>query len=283
MIKKGTEIPTIDVVRVSIKAIGGTDEYVVDTASKIGVKPVTEEEKAVKLIVKGVLKAQKKATKTLTGTEITLKDNVFTPEIVKIMQGGTILTGTTDFGVGDAGLELYAKNVSKVTTLTVVNPGTNNAVLGVTVSGSDVTVSLETDGTGTATSTAAEVKAAIEANSSAADLLDVTLMGTGTGLVAVTAKTTITSEITGYEPPAIGSDPNAVPAFVLKAYSAQYNASGAIVRYECIEYPSCSADAVALETEDGAFRAPEYTINSTPDTGEKPYKISYLSALPAIA
>lgn len=88
--KRATEIPTIDVSLVSIQAKGSQDEYILDTASVIEVEPQIEETDAIKLIVKGVLKSQKPKTSTLTGNQITLTDNVFTPEVVKILQGGTI-------------------------------------------------------------------------------------------------------------------------------------------------------------------------------------------------
>ena len=88
--KRGTEIPTIDVAMVSITAEGQEDEIILDTASQVAVEPQTEETDAIQLIVKGVLKAQKPAHTTLTGTEITLTDNVFIPEVVQILQGGTI-------------------------------------------------------------------------------------------------------------------------------------------------------------------------------------------------
>ena len=87
-LKKTTEIPTIDVVLVTIEA--GNTSYALDTASNIAVEPQVEEEDAVKLVVKGKLKAQKPSVSTLTGNQITLTDNVFTPELVKILQGGTI-------------------------------------------------------------------------------------------------------------------------------------------------------------------------------------------------
>ncbi len=89
-VKKATEIPTIDVSLVTIQPEGSTDEYAFDTASQVEVEPQIEESDAIQLIVKGVLKAQKPTTSTLTGNEITLTDNVFTPELVKILQGGTI-------------------------------------------------------------------------------------------------------------------------------------------------------------------------------------------------
>ena len=37
------------------------------------------------------------------------------------------------------------------------------------------------------------------------------------------------------------------------------------------------------EVPDLVFRAPEYTINSAPKTGEAPYKITYIKELPAVS
>lgn len=184
--KRATEIPTIDVNLVTIQKKGdGEDEYILDTASQISVEPQIEEEEAVKLIVKGVLKAQKPATSTLTGNQITLTDNVFTPELVQMLQGGTITKAQ--------------------------------------------------DGT-----------------------------------------------VTGYTPPVAGSNEKG-DIFTLNAYSAQYNAAGLIVRYEKISYPNCQGVPIAFGSEDGAFRAPEYTINSAPDIGEAPYTITYVDELPSAA
>lgn len=89
-VKKGHEIPTIDVVLVTIQAQGSPDEIGLDTASKIEVTPQIETNDAIKLIVKGRLIAQKPQQNVLTGNAITLTDNVFNPEQVKIFQGGTI-------------------------------------------------------------------------------------------------------------------------------------------------------------------------------------------------
>ena len=84
-IKKVTEIPTIDVNLVTVKPEGLDTEYIFDTANSIEVAPETEEEDAVKLVIKGVLKAQKPSVMTITGNTITLTDNVFAPELVKIL------------------------------------------------------------------------------------------------------------------------------------------------------------------------------------------------------
>lgn len=93
---RGKEIPTIDVVRVTIKVPGSDDELVLNTASKIAIEPQIETQEAIKLIIKGVLKAQKPLINTLTGNAITLTDNVFNPQLVLILQGGVIVLDPND-------------------------------------------------------------------------------------------------------------------------------------------------------------------------------------------
>lgn len=184
--KKAVGIPTIDVSLVVVRTgvVAGDDtnatEIAVDTANKVGVEPQTETTDAIKLVKLGRLIAQKPATTTITGHQITLTDNVFIPELVKILQGGTV------GGTGD--------------TLT-------------------------------------------------------------------------------YTPPVAGSTDKG-QVFELDCYSAQYDASGQIVRYEKITYPNCQGTPVAMSSEDDVFRVPEYTINSAPKEGEAPYKISYVKTLP---
>ena len=108
--KKGHEIATIDVVLVTVGVPDSGDEIALDTSSSIQVSAQIETEDAIRLIVKGRLIAQKPAVNTLAGNTITLTDNVFNPELVKMLQGGTIKywadadQGTTsdtdmDFGV----------------------------------------------------------------------------------------------------------------------------------------------------------------------------------------
>lgn len=182
--KSKAEIATIDCCLVTIETSDG--EFGFDTSNKIEVEPQIEEEDAVKLVVKGILRAQKPKTSTVTGNEITLSDNVFNPELVLVLQGGEILYDTVD-----------------------------------------------------------------------------------------------AKKIIGYNPPAAGSSDKG-EVFKLNAYSAQYDASGQIVQYEKITYPNCQGQPVAFGSEDGAFRAPEYTITSAPKTGERPYEIRYVDALPTL-
>lgn len=179
------EIATIDCDLITIETQNG-HEFGFDTANKIEVEPQIEEEDAVKLVVKGILRAQKPKVSTITGHELTLTDNVFNPELVLILQGGEI----------------------------VYDPEN-------------------------------------------------------------------TDEIVGYNPPVAGSNDKG-EVFKLNAYTAQYDASGQIVKYERISYPNCQGIPVAFGSEDGAFRAPEYTINSAPKTDESPYNITYVKSLPIL-
>lgn len=186
--KSKAEIATIDVCLVTIETGEGesAEEFGFDTANSIAVEPQIEEQEAVKLVVKGILRAQKPSTSTLTGNKITLTDNVFNPELVLVLQGGTIKYDTTT-----------------------------------------------------------------------------------------------PAKVIGYTPPVAGSNDKG-KVFKLNAYSAQYDASGQIVQYEKITYPNCQGVPVAFGSEDGAFRAPEYTINSAPKQGEAPYDISYVASLPVL-
>ena len=191
-------IPTIDVslVTVSYDNDGTEVEIGFDTANQIEVEAQTEEQDAVKLIVKGKLKAQKPASVTITGHQITLHDNVFIPELVKLLQGGTIK---------------YWQDANHT------ESGTTETNYGVA----------------------------------------------------------------GYTPPVTGSDDKG-KVLTLNAYSAIYNAAGVITGYEKTMYPNCTGVPIAFNSEDDTFRAPEYTINSAPNTGQPPYDISYVKALPVL-
>lgn len=181
--KKAVGVATIDVELVVVRT--GDDstgvEYALDTANRVQVEPQTNTTDAIRLIKLGRLIAQKLGRTTLTGHQITLTDNVFSPEIVKVLQGGTF-------------------------------------------SGEGVSMT--------------------------------------------------------YEPPVAGSQAQG-EVFELDCYSAEYDASGQIVKYEKITYPNCQGTPVSFTTEDDTFRAPEYVINSAPANGQPPYKISYVEELPS--
>ena len=96
------EIPTIDVNLVTVKTKSGK-EFGFDTSNQVEVEIQTEESDAVKLVVKGILRAQKPKQSTITGHKITLHDNVFNPELVKVLQGGKLLyfTDATKTGMSE--------------------------------------------------------------------------------------------------------------------------------------------------------------------------------------
>lgn len=92
--KSKAEIPTIDVALVTIEV--DSREFGFDTANSIEVEPQLNETDPVQLVIKSKLKAQKRGVTTLTGNKITLTDNVFNPELVLALQGGSIQYATSD-------------------------------------------------------------------------------------------------------------------------------------------------------------------------------------------
>ena len=258
MLKKGNEIPTIDVNLVTISLEGSENELGLDTANKIAVEPAIETTDAVKLIIKGVLRAQKQEQQTLTGNTITLTDNVFNPELVKILQGGQI-TYTN----------LYKATLDgeKVAGNYAINLNDGNYIVFTTDDVMESGASLEYN-----TRTNKLIYNGVK-------VLTYVKASTIGDAQEIPASKQELDEIAGYIPPVSGSSETG-KKFVLNAYSAQYNAAGEIVNYERITYPNCTGQPVALSSEDGAFRAPEYTINSAPDKGQAPYEIVYVDELP---
>ena len=82
-------------------------------------------------------------------------------------------------------------------TVRYVDPAGNNAALSVTVAGTAITVNLATNGSGTITSTAAQVAAAIAAKQQASVLVDVenAAGNDGTGVVTALAATPLTGGV----------------------------------------------------------------------------------------
>lgn len=102
------------------------------------------------------------------------------------------------------------------------------------------------------------------------------------GIIVYDTEGTDANKILSYTPPTVGSNDKG-ETFKFNAYSAIYNAAGQITRYEKISYPNCTGVPIAFNAEDGTFRAPEYTINSAPNTGEAPYTITYVDSLPTLS
>lgn len=180
--KSRSEISTIDCSLITIETAAG--EFGFDTSNKLAVEPQVNEQEAVQLIVKGVLRAQKLGQTTITGHQLTITDNVFNAELVVALQGGNVVYDDDNV-------------------------------------------------------------------------------------------------VQSYTPPLSGSKETR-ETFKVNGYSAQYDASGQIVRYEKITYPNCQGSPVAFSSEDGVFRTPEYVIKSAPKTGEAPFVLSYVKKLPTL-
>lgn len=260
MIKSTTEIPTIDVNLVSLE-YGGT-EIGLTTASQISVAIQTETTDAVQLIVKGVLKAQKSKETTVTGNQITLKDNVFSPELVEILQGGTITreqqyehTLEEGLAVGDYCIPLSSNRYLNFSLEEEIEVESKLFY-------STYTRELVLNESGAITTLPTSISS--EPSGSQIEVIS-----------------TETDRIVGYAPPPSGTKEDK-KVFTLKAYSAIYDSSGVIKGYECISYPNCQGEPVAFNSEDNVFRAPSYVINSAPSKGQSPYEITYVPKLPQL-
>lgn len=91
----------------------------------------------------------------------------------------------------------------------------------------------------------------------------------------------ITGELEGYKPPVAGSGEKG-KLFKLNVYSAIYNEAGILTGYEKIIYPNCQGTPFAFSSEDGTFRASDYTINSAPANGESPYEMYIVQDIPHV-
>lgn len=67
-----------------------TEAYPFTTSSEIETEEVTEEGEEQSLIIKNKVVANRAAQDTVLGTDITMVDNVFCPEVICLMQGGKI-------------------------------------------------------------------------------------------------------------------------------------------------------------------------------------------------
>jgi hypothetical protein len=70
--------------------------YRFKTADEVGTEEVVSEGEEQTLKIKGVVYANKAAEDTTLGYDITLKDNVFCPELMEVFQGGTLTYTGTD-------------------------------------------------------------------------------------------------------------------------------------------------------------------------------------------
>lgn len=96
-----------------------------------------------------------------------------------------------------------------------------------------------------------------------------------------TIKRDLAGNFIGYTPPVAGSSDKG-KLFKLSAYSAIYNEAAVLVGYEKITYPNCQGVPFAFSSEDGTFRASDYTINSAPAKGEAPYDLDIVDDIPHV-
>lgn len=184
--KLAQSVATIDVELVIARIASRNWAIAIETASKIGVEPAIETADGIKLMIRNRLRAQKLPKNTVTGNTITMTDNVFVPELVQVLQGGTIIYDTVD-----------------------------------------------------------------------------------------------TNKVIGYLPPVAGSKDEG-EVFELVSYSAVYDASGQIEKYEEMIYPNCQGTPISMSSESDVFRVSEYIINSAPKLGEPPYQLNYVDTLPVV-
>lgn len=261
---KGNEVATIDVALVTVEDKDG-NIYGLQTSNKVDVNPVTETNDAIKLIVKGVLIAQKPQKVTVTGNTIVLTDNVFNAQLVQILQGGTIkyskkyTSASASIASGAHYIEVGEDDEIEYLSFNMASGVTGS------VEYNDVTGVLEV--------------VTAEGRQRKAYTVSATEPESGSE-ISVTAAADET-RIRSYTPPVNQSESG--DPFTLACYSAIYNAAGLIEGYEKIVYPNCQGVPISMSSEDDVFRAPEYTINSAPNTGEPPYKITYVPRLPVEA
>lgn len=125
------------------------------------------------------------------------------PDVVmEEIQGEDAVAASLIVGSGNSAFTLTAKSAgvsANAIRIALVDPAAASAALSVTVSASDITVNLATDGTGIITSTAAQVRDAINASAEASTLVTASLPSTsdGTGVVAAQAMTNLTGGADG--------------------------------------------------------------------------------------
>lgn len=88
--KKIEQLAFVDVLAVELTQHNlARDTYRFKTSSSVDAELNITEGESNQLIVNNVLIAQKKAQDVITGATIKMKDNVFSPQVIKLLQGGT--------------------------------------------------------------------------------------------------------------------------------------------------------------------------------------------------
>ena len=72
-----------------------SNSYIFETSDEVSVEEVVDEGEEQTLKIKGKLYANRAAEDTVLGYDLTFKDNVMCPELLLLMQGGTLTPGTS--------------------------------------------------------------------------------------------------------------------------------------------------------------------------------------------
>jgi hypothetical protein len=134
--------------------------------------------------------------------------------------------------------------------VTVLNPGSANQPLSVTVAGNDITVNLATDAAGAATSTAAQVVAAL--NASAGSLVkSYTYRGNaGAGVVAPAARTMLTDNL--HAPASVIRGPQ--PVYAIKIGKTRNGSKPGVLAYAQEHAREWVPPLVTIETAERLLR-----------------------------
>lgn len=117
--------------------------------------------------------------------------------------GADAVVDKLESGSGNAGLRILTKTISSWVRFAIVNPGTNNASLSLALQGLGtqedpfiITINTATNGSAQITSTASQIKTALEANAEINSIIGVELLGTGASAVVAQAEAPLTKSIT---------------------------------------------------------------------------------------
>nr|WP_241547915.1 hypothetical protein [Leptospira stimsonii] len=126
--------------------------------------------------------------------------------------GADAVQDTKDFGSGNSGLRITTKSPDIWAMIAILNPGTNNATLGVSITGEGtqavpfvITVNCATNGSAVITSTATLIKDALEANTNINPAISVEFLGDGSGVVVAAPLTALSKIATALRFDGVGS------------------------------------------------------------------------------
>jgi phage tail sheath protein FI len=199
---------------------------------------------------------------------------------------GLVGTGNNDetaasvtIGNGNAALKFTAKAEQGASgnaiQIAAVNPGTNNASLSVSVSGKVITISLATDGSAAATSTASQVLAAVNASAAAALLVTASLApsSTGASVYAAHAATSLAGGIDATFPldtPVLVTAPRNIDAtlgadtYLGKALEAIYKQAGAVCVVVRVDDPGADSHDATSATGIYALKRAQADLGYVP-------------------